>query len=415
MKGVAVFAAAGALVAALPAWAQAPTPLSDLLTEAAQHNPEVASARHAWLAATHVRAQVSTLPNPQFTFQDFSVGGAYPWSGLNTSSFAYIGFGASQELPFPGKLRLKGEAADREADVRRAEIGLTEASVAGEIKNDYFRLAYLQQILGLIQTSRHTLGQVVQSELFRYRTGGGDEAAVLKAQLEQTQLLREATVRREQKSQMEADLKLLLRRSQDSPDIVAEPLAATKLRYSSDELLAFARSQNPQVQVQTQAVRKQEADLRSAKRSGKPDFSVGYMFQRTGTEYPAYYMLTLNLIWQRRQRTQAKVAEAAELAISARDQLDAQLQQQQAEIKKQYVVATSTAQQASEFRQGLIPQAEAVYNASLAEYESNKRQLASVLDSFNGMLQLKREYAESLFQHEAAIGQLETLTGVKLQ
>lgn len=415
MKGVLVLAAAGAFAAALPARAQKPAPLSDLLTEAAQNNPEIAAARHSWLAATHVRAQVTTLPNPEFTIQDFSVGGAKPWSGFNTSNFAYVGFGASQELPFPGKLRLEGEAADREADVRKAEIGLAESSIAGQIKLDYFRLAYLQQILELIQASRGTLGQIVQSELSRYRTGVGGEAEILKAQLERTKLLRETTERREQIAQTEADLKRLLGRSQDSPDIVAQPLAAGALRYSSRELLAFARGQNPEVAVDASAVRKAAADVRAAKRAGKPDFDVGYMFERTGEGFPAYYMLTFKVMFQRRQRVRAKVAETAALEARAQDRLHAQLDEQQAEIGKQYAVVTATAQEATQFHEGLIPQAQAVFKSALAEYQSNRETFAAVLDSLNGVLELKRDYAQTLFEHQSAIAQLETLTGVKLQ
>lgn len=420
MHGVVILAAAGAFAAAVPAWAQKPTPLTELLAEAAQNNPNIAAARHAWRAATHVRPQVTTLPNPKFTVQDFSVGGAKPWSGFNTSNFAYVGFGVSQKLPFPGKLRLKGEAADRAADVRRAEMGVTQASIAGDIKADYFRLAYLQQLIALFEDSRHRLGQLAQSELYRYQTGAGDQAEVLQAQLEGTKLVRELTERREEVAQTEADLKRLLRRPQESADIVAEPptaskMTASKLPFSARELLAFARKRNPEVKVDASAVRKGDADVRSAKRSGKPDFSVGYMFERTGDQFPAYYMLTFNVIFQRRQRTRAAVEQAEELATSARYRLEAQIQQQQAEVQKQYAAATGTAEQAKEYREGLIPQAEAAYNAMLAEYQSDKRQLTGVLTALNNVLELKRDYARTLFDHQTAIANLETLTGVKLR
>ncbi|MGH9608539.1 MAG: TolC family protein [Bryobacteraceae bacterium] len=415
MQRVVVLAAAGAFAAVVPVWAQKPTPLSGLLAEAARNNPDIAAARHAWRAATHVRKQVTTLPNPKFTVQDFSVGGAKPWSGFNTSNFAYFGFGVSQKLPFPGKLRLKGEAADRAAGVRHAEIGATQASVADEIKADYFRLAYLQRMIALLQDSRLTLSQLAKSELYRYQTGAGDQADVLKAQLERTKLVRDLTVQHEEEAQTEADLKRLLRRPQESADIVTEPLTASKLRYSSRELLAFARKQNPEVNVEESTVRKGDADVRSAERSGKPDFSIGYMFERTGDRFPAYYMLTFNVIFQRRQRTRAAVEEAEELATSSRYRLEAQIQQQQAQVRKQYAAAIGTAEQAKEYRQGLIPQAEATYKAILAEYESNQRQLDWVLTSFNNLLEMKREYARTLFDHQTAIASLETLTGVKLR
>jgi len=50
--------------------------------------------------------QVTTLPDPKLTYQQLSVGSPKPFAGYTNSDFAYVGVGASQELPYPGKLRL---------------------------------------------------------------------------------------------------------------------------------------------------------------------------------------------------------------------------------------------------------------------------------------------------------------------
>ena len=116
--------------------ANSPTPLSELLTEASQNNSQIIAADYAWQAAKQVPRQVSTLPDPTFTYQGFSVGSPKPFAGYTTSNFAYIGIGASQELPYPGKLHLRGEVAKREADVMNMELGATTASVADAVKVD---------------------------------------------------------------------------------------------------------------------------------------------------------------------------------------------------------------------------------------------------------------------------------------
>ncbi len=403
------------LALASVARAQSPTPLSELLAEAARNNTDILAAQHTWKAATHIRQQVTTLPNPQFTLQEFSVGSPRPFAGFNTSNFAYFGIGASQELPYPGKLRLKGEAADRAADVQQAQAAALQSSISDQIKTLYLRLGYLQQTLTLLETSRTTLGQVIESELTRYRTGSGSQADVLKAQLQRTKLVREITMHHEEMGQVQADLKRLLHRSQESPEIVAQDLTVTALRYNAAELLILVRSQNPEVKVEASNIEKQNAMLRSAQRAGKPDFSVGYMYQRTGADFPAYYMVTFNVMFQRRQRVRAEIAEAAESLKSAQEQLDAEVQQKLAEVQKQHVAAESTAEELTQYREGMIPQADAGFHAVLAEYESNKQQLDAVLLSFNEALELKRGYAQSLLEHETAIARLETLTGATLR
>jgi outer membrane protein, heavy metal efflux system len=410
-----ILAGIAALSCGLPVWAQNPTPLPDLLAEAVRNNSDVHAAEHTWQAGTHVRQQVATLPNPQFTLQEFSVGSPKPFAGFNTSDFAYFGIGASQELPYPGKLRLKGEAADRAAGVQQAHIAVARASIADGIKAAYLRLAYLQQTLPLLDASRNTLGQIIETELARYRTGQGSQADVLKAQLERTKLIREITIHHEEVGEIEADLKRLLHRPQESPDIIAQDLTMTNLRYTSFDLLNFVRKQNPDVKLGTSRVAKQNAELRSAERAGKPDFSIGYMYQRTGDDFPAYYMLTFNVMFQRRQRVRAELAEAAESVKSAEDQLDAQLQEQLAAVQKQYIAAKSTAEVLKEYSEGMIPQADGAFRAVLTDYQSNKQQLDSVLTYFNQVLALKREYQQALLDHETAVAKLETLTGETLR
>ncbi|HXS96622.1 MAG TPA: TolC family protein, partial [Candidatus Limnocylindrales bacterium] len=350
--------------------AQTPTPLAQLLAEAERNNPEISAAQHVWRAATHSRAQVTALPDPQFTLQQFSVGSPRPFAGFNSSNFAYVGIGASQELPYPGKLGLKGQAADRAADVEHAQIGVVRASIAQQVKLAYVRLASLQRTLKLFEDSRATLGQMIETELSRYSTGQGNQADVLKAQLERTRLLTEITARREDVAQAQADLKQALHRPQDSEDIVAEDLRPTTLGYDSRELLELARKQNPEVQVDLNAIEKQKAEVQSAARAGKPDFSIGYMYQRTGDDFPAYYMLTFNLILPRRHRVSAQIEQAAESVKSAQARLDARLQQQLASVQKEFAAATSTADLMADYNQGVIPQAEAGFHAVLTEYAS---------------------------------------------
>jgi outer membrane protein TolC len=415
MKAVLFLALSGLLASSLPSGAQSPSPLSQLVGEAMKNNPEILAAQHTWRAARYTRDQATALPNPQFTFQEFSVGSPRPFAGLSHSDFAYVGLGASQELPYPGKLRLKGQAAERAADVQQAEIAVTGASVVEQVKIAYLRLAYLKQTLDLLETSRTTLGQVVESELTRYRAGEGNQFSVLNAQLERTKLVREITMHHQEMGQIEADLKQLVHRPQESPDIVPEDLKLTSLTVTSRELLDLARKQNPAVRRETSVIAKEDAVLRSAERGIKPDFSLGYTYERTGLDFPAYYMVTFGLVLPRRQRVRGEVAEAGESLASAKERLDSQVQNQLAEVQKHYVAATTGSELLTEYNEGLIPQADAAFHAGLAAYGANKEQLDSVLRSFNSLLDLKRECAQVLLDHETAIARLETLTGVELR
>src|SRR6185503_5389244 len=93
------------------------TPLSELLKEAEQNSPQIRAAQQGTQAAKEMPAQVSALPDPTFQLQQVNVGSPRPFAGYTNSDFAYSGLGASQDIPYPGKLKLKGEIAKRDADI----------------------------------------------------------------------------------------------------------------------------------------------------------------------------------------------------------------------------------------------------------------------------------------------------------
>lgn len=392
-----------------------PTPLTQLLAEAEANNTQISAANHSWKAATHVAQQVTTLPDPQFTVQQLSVGSPKPFAGFSNSDFAYIGFGASQDLPYPGKLRLKGDLANRDADTQHAQVEVVRASIAEQVKLLYLRLAYLESTVSILERNDGVLRQLIANELSRYSLGLGSQADVLKTQLEHTKILREVTMHHLEMGQLQADLKQLVHRSQDSTDIMPEDLTPTQFQYTAQELHALVGEHNPAVHMGANAVQKQDAQLKSVQRDAKPDFNVGYIFQQTGGGYRDYYMLTLNMRLPRRKRVQGEIAEAAEQLDRSKQELDSQMQQQLAEVQKQYVAVTSTAELLKEYQQGLIPQAEAAFHSEQTAYQSDKQQFAPVLTSLLDVMTFEHDYQQAIFDHETALVHLETLTGATLR
>lgn len=421
MNVVRLLTTALALLTALAASGQAtapniaPTPLSELLAEANANNPQISAADHNWQAAKEVQRQVSTLPDPTFTYQQLSVGSPKPFAGYTNSDFAYVGIGASQEIPYPGKLHLRGEVAQRTADVKGMEADATRAGVADAVKSAYLKLAYLEMTLGILQENERVLDQIIHDATAHYEVGQGSQANVLQAQVERTKVLREITLNREQTGEFEAQLKGILNRAQDSSDILTEPLTETPLRMTSAALLQLVRTNNPEVQVDASSVRQGNAAVKSAERDSKPDFSLGYMYQNTDRKYRDYYMLTFSVKLPRGGRTRAEIAEAADKLAQSRATLDAHLEQQLAEVKQQYVTASGDAELLTEYREGLLPQSDAAYQSTLNAYASNRGNLVDVLRAIASILELKLDYAQTLADHETALAHLETLTGATLR
>jgi outer membrane protein TolC len=126
-------------------------------------------------------------------------------------------------------------------------------------------------------------------------------------------------------------------------------------------------------------------------------------------------MFTFDVRFPRKTRVNAEIAEATERRSESQQTLNGHVQQQLAEVQEGYVKATGDEELLKEYREGLIPQSDAAYRATLSAYASNREQFIHVLSYFTDLLSLKLEYAQTLLDHEAALAHLETLTGATLR
>ena len=388
-----------------------PTSLATLLAEAGANNSQVASSEDAWKASAHVVEQATALPDPHITFQSFSIGSPKPFAGFSNSEFAYVSLGASQELPYPGKLKLRGEVAHREMEAQKAGVAVTRSSVAEQVKLLYLQIAYSISAIAYLDRIDSLLQSVTKDALSQYALGKGSQSAVIKAQMERTRILRQDTMHNQNLWQAQARLKQLLHRTQDTSDIYPDPLTATPFEIDPQELQSQLRSSNPALMVDAAAVDKQKAQLASAKRDGRPDFNVGYAFQFTGDDYRNRYMFSADIRLPNRRRVEAEITQAMLQETRARHAMDADVQQKLADLQEQYVAVKSTAELLNEYKEGLIPQAEAVFHSEQSAYQSNKQELGPVLSALLDILTLESDYQQALLDHEAALVRIETLTG----
>ena len=389
-------------------------PLSVLIVEAQGNNPEIQAAAHGYRAAGHIVGQAGALPDTQIMVQHLSVGSPRPFAGYTNSDFAYIGLGASQEFPWAGKRKLRSEVAQFQAGAMHTQVESVSRNITEQIKIVYFKLAYLQATLEILLNSDKLLAEIEQIAESRYRVGRGNQQEVLKAQLQHTRILQEITLHHREQAQLQAQLKALLGRGQDSSDVVTELLRERPLPASAEELLKAARESNPEIGAREQLIRKADKQVELAHKEFRPDLGLQYMYQNTDRKFRDYYLLTFSVTLPNRGRRHAELAEALENRQTAQSELAAAVQRRLAEVQDQYVIARSSGEQLKIYREGLLPQAEATYRAALAAYEANRQDFETLLSSLRDVLDFREQYQKELSEHEIALARLESLTGVTL-
>ncbi len=395
-----------------------PAKLADLLTEAEKSNPQIQAARHAWESAKQVPTQLSTLPDPQVVLQQMNVGSPRPFAGYTNSDFAYFGVGFSQDLPYPGKLRLRGEIAEKDADVTQRKVESVRRAVLAAVKMTYFQLGYLAKRQKILDEDGQLLQQVEQASESRYRSGLGNQQDVLQAQLERTKLLREISMNQLEFGKVQSELKSLLNLSQSSADIATAELSESKPAYNFDQLLTEAKANNPDLAGMQKMVERQGLQVDLAKKDFYPDFNVQGMWQRTDpSQFRAYYQFTvgMRIPIYRSRRQRPELAQAESDRDRAKSEYEMQSQQTAFQLRQQFLSAEKSEELLKIYREGLIPQARAGLQAGMAAYQSNRQDFQALLASFLDVLKLDEEYWQTLSEHETALAQMEEVTGVTLR
>ena len=387
--------------------------LGQLVCEGMAHNPFVVTARERWEALKRVPIQVRTLPDPQIQVQEFTVGSPKPSAGYETSNFYYTGFGVSQDIPGPGKLRLQGEIAERDAEVARRQYETAQREAGEKIRENYFELFYLTKTIDLLETERSNLGHIGQIAEARYRVGEGLAQDVLKAQLEATQMLNEIEHHHRELQQRQANLKAALGRNLDSPNIVVANVEPTRVELSDLQLGRAVRDHSTDVLMERSAEERSEKALSLARKGYIPDLTLGYAYQKTGVGVPDYFMLTVGAkiplyFWRR----QTPAIEQATLEVSAaRSQIRAEELDAGASAENELVAIRTSDRILKVYDQGLIPQAENSLQAALAAYRFSKVDFQTLLSAFVDVLNLREEDCRELANREIAVARLEQIIG----
>ncbi len=385
-----------------------------LVAEALAHSPMITAARTHSEALTKVPKQVSTLPDPQIGLQHFTVGSPQPFSGYETSDFYYSGVGFSQDIPGPGKLGLRADQAQKAAEAGRHALEVQQRQVVEQVRETYFNLFYLKKLLSLLLQTQAELQTIAQTAESQYHVGMAQQQDVYKAQLELTTFLKEIEMQHEEVDQSQANLKAILGREQDSPNIeIGDDIKATELRLDDRRLRELGLSNSPTLRQARAMVEQSQAAVDIAKRDYLPDFNVGYTYEKTGPKFKDYYMLTLGakipLYFWRKQRL------AVEQAVLERESARADAYSKRLSVMsnlQNQVIALQTTQRVLKlYSEGLIPQANATQESALAAYRVSKVDFQTLLSTVIDVLRLRQEYYRTLADHEIAVAKIREIIG----
>lgn len=384
----------------------------DLLSILLERNPEIQAARSRFEAATKRPSQIGTPPEPTASYTNFGVG--HPFSRLNGSEFAYQGFGVSQELPFPGKLGLASEEAKREAEGVQENYRAVVLDVTARLKVAYYEWLTVNKAIELTRKHSDLLTRFEEIARNRYTVGKGLQQDVLKAQLEVSTLEQQDAMLNEKRQRAEAEIASLLA----VPTVVMRAPGEVQPSSFSTPLDALLKAipDSPRVRAEQKMVDARAVGINRSRKEFRPDFGVNLQWQHTGSNFPDYYMATVEVMipiyYARKQRY--ALEESYSKLREAKQNYQAAQQQAIYQVKDQYLSIQSSERILNLYKTTLIPQAQLTVDSSASAYQVGTIDFLTLLTNLTNLISLDRQYYDELARHEEAIARLEPIVGKEL-
>lgn len=404
------------VVAAGGLWAQ-PTDetLKALLREALQNNPEILAARKRYEAARQRPSQASSLPDPMLSPGYASSGRPWPGAGLGVMPTSQIGFMVSQEIPFPGKRKLAGELALKEAEAEWQEYQRVQLSVVSRLKQAYYRRAYAFAVHDVLDRNLELLGKLLRITEARYSVGKAAQQDVFKVQT-QIGILEAKRLQLEREQRLrEAEIQSLLNRPPGARLDRPAALRPVGLPVTLEQLYAALRQNSPVLRREENKIQLAQLALNLAHKQYYPDFAVNAGYYNMGG-MPDMYMfrvdLKVPLYFFRKQR--AAVAEQAHNLTAARKTFESTNQELHFRMQEDYLMAQTSSQLVRLYNDTVIPQAALALESSLFAYETGAVDFLTVLSNFVTVLEYQTGYYEELENLYLALARLEELSGIPI-
>jgi outer membrane protein, heavy metal efflux system len=386
--------------------------IEDLLREAKEKNPEILAAQKRVEAARLRPSQVSSLPDPMVSLASNSVKYPYPGAGLGREVIANIGVMAAQMVPAPGKLKLRGDIAYKDAEMELAQFHAVELAVAGRVKQAYIKLAYAQTAARILEKNRDLMQQLSRVTEARYTVGKAAQQDLFKAQTQISVMLAKLARMEQEARSARFEIGALLARpfTGDAAELKAFPFVE-----SVDELVQAAESDSPMLARERKAIQKTEVAVNLARKDYYPDYTFSAGYYNMGLMPPMFMLradITVPAFYFRKQRP--AVAEAVTNVRQARRAYEAVDQSLRQRIQDDFLAASTAARLLRLYSDTVIPQAGLALESSLASYETGAVDFLSVLSNFTSVLEFEMNYAEEVRNLHASAARIEEMTGRNL-
>lgn len=380
--------------------------LNDLLQLALERNPRIKAVGLEAQASSFRVPQERSLPDPMVDFSLKNMG--FPQFTIGQEVMSGVGVSFSQAIPFPGKLRLKGEIAEkafeRQKEVRNAVV----LGVLKDVKIAYFELYALHKSIAILREQKALLEKAQELTETKYAVGSGVQSDVLKAKVEISKMDEMITPMAEMIKSLNARINLLLDFPEDRPLGIPQDQEIENLPVSLEEIKKAAAENSPVVKEASLMVEEGGKMVDLSRKELSPNFVLGAGWEFKG-QLPSMYevMVGFEIPLYRKTKQSKMLEESLARLESSKSGLISMKNDVTFMVTEDYLKARSAESLIKLYKAKIIPQASLTVESSLASYQVNKTDFLALLADINTHFSYQVAYYRELVELWSSIARLE--------
>ena len=384
-----------------------------VIDETLKNNPNIQVFLNRWEASQEAIARATSLDDPMVNFHTWNVESPVrvtpDWDRAERRGVV------SQKVPFPGKLRLRGKIAEGDSNIAKKDWEQQVLEMLARVKGAYYQLRHLYYVIDINEEVKDLLGRFAAVAETRYKVGRAPQRDVLAAQVEIARIIRDLEVLERDKKALETRINTILNRDPEAPLGRPEDFSIYPLSLDLVELEEVAMKQRPELQKFDFARKRDKSTLDLAKKDlyfPDPEFEVMYMQTDTMADmWSSKIAFNVPWLWG---KNRARVREARQTLQAAEAEYLAVKNAVLFEVKDTWTKTINARSTTTIYSDSVIPLAEQSLKSALVEYETEKIDFLTLLDSERTLLSARIQYHMAAVEFEAGLAELERAVGMSL-
>lgn len=408
--------------------------VDSLINEAMLNNPYLKSIEQKIYSGQYRAESVDYLPPPSLgvQFDQIPIKEINIWNSAISNSLSL-----SQMFPLGGKLSAMNNVELQNVEVTKRDYDSYKINLIAQIKMQYYNIWQIERKLDVQQGTIDLLNNILSSVDVSYQVNRINQADLLTIKSEVASNNAQLVILKKQREAEIYKLNKLLGRKLNSNEIVIEKsIAEDSLTYSQDELETILIDSNPSLRKMGTMIEMNKAMVNANNSELVPDLMIEGMFMRmpqgmiltsqsdigmigmepASTEYMYSLMASITLPFV--PWSSGKYSNKEEELLSDIKGIEYEKNNMQREMITELQTAFVKLKTAQElinlYTKEVIPSYEQAAESQLANYQNNRTNITTVIDSYRMLLMQRMNFYMAQADRQMAIAEIEMMVGKRL-